>query len=67
MKAEENARRRELAKEQRLNGEVAMDTLEDDEELAGDDDLLDDESDNEESMQVVCTFSSWTGTRTNKY
>ncbi|KAJ4354600.1 nuclear GTP-binding protein nug1 [Didymosphaeria variabile] len=51
VKAEEIVRRRELAKEQRLTGEATMDTLDEDEDSAGGDDLLE-ESDNEDSMQV---------------
>ncbi|KAJ4301845.1 nuclear GTP-binding protein nug1 [Kalmusia sp. IMI 367209] len=52
LKEEENARRRELAKEQRINGEVSIDTLEDDEEPTDEDDILDEESADEDSMQV---------------
>ena len=56
MKEEGIARRRELAKEQRANGETAMDTLEDDEELEDDEDLLQEDSEGEDAMQVVGTL-----------
>ena len=56
MKEEDIARRRELAKEQRANGETAMDTLEDDEELEDDEDLLQEDSEGEDAMQVVGTL-----------
>ncbi|KAF2447922.1 nucleolar GTP-binding protein 2 [Karstenula rhodostoma CBS 690.94] len=52
VKAEELAQRREQAKEQRASGEATMDTLEGDEDLADELDLLEEESDDEDSMQV---------------
>ncbi|KAF1964907.1 nucleolar GTP-binding protein 2 [Bimuria novae-zelandiae CBS 107.79] len=51
LKEEENARRRELAKQQRANGETVTDTLENDVEPADDEDL-EDVSEEEDSMQV---------------
>jgi len=54
LKEEENARRRELARQQQPGGEAAMDTLDDgEEELEEPEELLDGESGDEDSMQVV--------------
>lgn len=64
IKDEETARRRELAKEQRDGGEAVMDTLEDNEDIAEQDDLLDEESDAEDSMQVV-SYSCWSWSGSN--
>jgi nuclear GTP-binding protein len=56
---EENARRRQLAKEQKLGGAPAEDAMEDEEfeqfDAEGDELLADDSSEDEDSMQVVCS------------
>ncbi|KAF2638069.1 hypothetical protein P280DRAFT_520656 [Massarina eburnea CBS 473.64] len=52
LKEEEAAQRKELAREQRLRGETAMDTNEGVEGFLDEEDLLEDESDNDDSMQV---------------
>lgn len=53
-KEEESVRRRELAKQQRLNGGAAGDAMQPDAELdVEDNELLDDDSDMDDSMQVV--------------
>ncbi|KAF2787849.1 hypothetical protein K505DRAFT_315964 [Melanomma pulvis-pyrius CBS 109.77] len=54
LKEEEAARRREMAKAQALGGEVSADAMVDDEDAAEDveEDLLDLDSENEDSMQV---------------
>jgi nuclear GTP-binding protein len=57
LKAEENARRRELARDQKQTGEATTGTLDGEEELADEDELVEEESDNEDSMQVVRTFT----------
>ncbi|KAF2691322.1 nucleolar GTP-binding protein 2 [Lentithecium fluviatile CBS 122367] len=51
LKEEEAAQRKELVKQQKQSGETAMDTLEAGED-ASEEDLLDEGSDNEDSMQV---------------
>jgi nuclear GTP-binding protein len=58
VKAEENARRRELARNQGLTGDATTGALEGDEELADEDELVEEESDIEDSMQVVRTSTS---------
>lgn len=56
-KEEEAAQRRELAKQQKLGAVVTADAMEDDDEFeqfdVEDNELLDDASEDEESMQVV--------------
>ncbi|KAF1951503.1 nucleolar GTP-binding protein 2 [Byssothecium circinans] len=52
LKEEETARRKELAREQRRHGEAEMGTEEAAEGLLKEDSLVNDDSDNEDSMQV---------------
>ncbi len=70
-KEEEAARRRQLAKEQNQGGATAEDAMEDDEEFeqfdAEGDELLADDSEDEDSMQVVSLCDRYTMRgRTNK-
>ena len=59
-KEEENARRRELAKQQRLGAGTSADAIEGDVEFeefdVEDNELLDDGSEDEDSMQVVSSL-----------